>query len=731
MSASQGFGQEAFGKETGYLERIVNLFGHVPVFSDLAYILVKFLGLQNEADEWVPKFTIVLLGFAVPLAGILIRSLLHLWMVATRIVTKGTGANARFATFSEVFKGYTIPSQFSTIIFSFLSGLTLTLAVIMLLDVKINDVTFLVLGLFLGTLIRVWKGSYSEIRKKAQPYPLGRYNMLKLYLTGGYRLSFIRGDVKEQRESHMIVLGPTGSGKTTRYFIPGILEDSLNNCSAIVVEAKASEQEDMFKLIAPSWAAAGKKVILYDPWGGGGVSFNPLMSLKASFDDPETRDVIEDVVDAIYRTYEAEKGSASGDAAFHVDNEKRLLKNLLTVVLFKPKEERNLAAVYEVVNGTLESAIEYINSTISIKSSTTDMKNGGTGIEHDIRKHLSWFTDKDNGRPDLKTQMLSGLAGKLAVFSHPRVKECVVNDELDLDVVFKEPALFCIKSPLNVPGASTISSIIIRLLITRVPKKLTFGGGPNHKVYFYLDELPALCIPKFDQFTKTARSSGTGIIAAIQDRVDVADIIRPKLGISSVDGLLANFKTQVLLAGLQPGTAKFFSDAFGKKEFKARRTIRDTKNPIDFSYTNTRDEKPLLTADAIRGISTSDSIIVDSNSRPFFVRTIPWYSSSRYRGMIKKNANNEIKLHKKSSKPVKYQSPSVVSYPATDKKKVKHAFKDISDMNEDSSAAPAAFENSEDMEGGRTSGSSGSESLNQDAEVQIATHHSVPGVSDL
>lgn len=700
-NATKGFAQEAIGRDAGFLERIVNLFSDVPFFSDLAYVIVRFFHLEKEAAEWVPKFTIVLMAFAVPLTGVLIRAIFHIWMVVTRIVTKGTGANARFATFMEVFRGYTIPSRFSTVTFSYTAGFALVLLFAILLGIRMNGLLFLAISLGAGTGILMLKGNYGKIRSRTQPYPLGMYgHMLKLYLTGGYRLSFIRGDTKEQRDSHTIILGPTGSGKTTKYFIPGILEDAGNNCSVIFVEAKASAQEDMFSLVAPSWAAAGKKVILYDPWGDNSVSFNPLLGLKASFEDPVTRDTVEEVVDAIYRTYEAEKGSPSGDAAYYADQEKSLLKGLITICLYMPEGQRNLAAVYEVVNGTLESVVKYIHSAMSPKL-------GGPGMAEAIRKNLSWFTDMENGRSDLKASTLRGLAGKLAVFSHPRVRDRVINDELDLDIIFKEPTLFCIKSPLKVPGASTISSIIVRLLISRVPDKLAYGGGKNFKVYFYLDELQSLCIPKFDQFTKTARSSGTGIIAAVQDRTDIAEIIRAKLGINSVDGLLANFKTQVLLPGLQHGTTKHFSDSFGKREFRARRTIRSTQSPIDFSYTNTREEKLLLTPDNIRYMPEDRGIVVDSNNRPFFVQTVPWYRSSRYRSMIKANAGRQVEIYKKNGIAVSYESPPAPTYNLTDVKKVmkEKAFEDLvrSEQGLNAPFAPTGQEYDRAETGGRPS----------------------------
>ncbi len=142
-SATRGFGSDIIGRETGYVDDFIHLFDHVPVFSHLAYILVKMVGLENEADEWVPRFTMILIAFSLPLLKFLIRAIIHVSMVATRIVTKGTGANARFATFLEVFKEYSIPSHFSTILFSYLSGFALPLAILVMFKIRINDYLFL------------------------------------------------------------------------------------------------------------------------------------------------------------------------------------------------------------------------------------------------------------------------------------------------------------------------------------------------------------------------------------------------------------------------------------------------------------------------------------------------------------------------------------------------------------------------------------------------------------
>lgn len=667
------FASVAIGREATFLGRLMGLFAQIPILSDFAVKIIHALGMDHDAADLVPKLSFVLFAFIVGALPLLLRVVLHLFLVTTRAVTTGSGANARWAYSFEVFQNYTIPSLLSTQLSAYFFGHFIVIWVVMWFNLHFTVPIVIALSITVGFALRKAKGSYKRIRTLAQPFPLGGYRGINTYLTGGIRFSWFRGSRKEQRQGHTLIVGPSGSGKTSKFIVPGLLEDASNNCSVIAVEAKCSDQEDMFALIAPTWAAASKKVMLFDPWSGNSsekhssdpsqistsnystLSFNPLLNLRPSFRDPDTRDAVELVVDALYRTYETEKGSLSGDAQYHADQEKDLLKGILTISLFRPKAERNLSAIAELVHGTVEHILSYVTTTANLKTTShEDAK--------DILNNLQWFISANNIHVDSRAKMMRGIAGKLAVFTNPRVIPFVTSNQLDLDLVFREPTLLCIKAPLNVPGATTLASIIIRLLMSKVPHKPAYGAGDDFKIFFYLDELPSLAIPRFAEFCKTARSSGTGIVAAIQDRSDLADIIQPKLGITSIGGLISNFKTQIYLPGLSPDTAKYLSDAFGKTTIKKRRNMRSTTNPVDFNYTTTREEVLLITADQIRNMNQNKAIIVDMNLRPFFIYTAPWYRSMRYRNLEKRNRNVQVKIHNSETEVIEYKPPISPDY---------------------------------------------------------------------
>ena len=647
-----GYTSTPYGRPGSFADSLVDKFAHIPFFSNLAYKSLVFLRV-SDTDRYVGQLSMIycaLLLFVI--LPITIKVTMRIFMEITRSRVKGSGATGRWATFFEVYQKYSIPSKFSLVLSSYFLVFFTLMVINLAGSWHFSSILIGIVTAAFGTIIVIYRfPEYKKNRAMLQPYPLGRHKWMNIYLIGGERYSVIRGNSKEGRQAHMCIIGPSEAGKTKNFFIPPLLEDSLNYCSAVLVEAKAADDQDLFKLIAPSWIKARKKVILFDPWEGGGCSFNPLLGLNPSFSDPNTRDSIEAIVDAIYRTVEKlNEGSTSGAASYHVEIEKGLMKGFISLVLFKPKEQRNLAAVWEIVNGTVEMVRMHVMSVMNKSTSSTE-------LTEDINMAFEWFTDQKNGTDFDKSKTLRGIAEKLAIFSHPRVKPYVVKDELDLDILFKEPTLFCIKSPYNRPGAKTIASIIMRLIMLKVPNKRSYGAGDQFKLFLYLDELPSLAIPNFDEFTKTARSSGTGIICAIQAKSDMADIIKAKLGITSVDGLLSNFRTRIYLPGLDDTTTTSLSRAFGMTLYKGRRVVRSTEDFTKSNYMTSAAEKPLATPDEITHMPQNQCIIVDRNLHPFYATTIPWYKRGRYTSMVHSGKNVKIVLYKKACENIEYVSP--------------------------------------------------------------------------
>ncbi|MHB1545508.1 MAG: type IV secretory system conjugative DNA transfer family protein, partial [bacterium] len=81
---------------------------------------------------------------------------------------------------------------------------------------------------------------------------------------------------ERKRFEHLLIISPTGGGKTSRYIIPGIAADA--GYSGASVFAIDIDSPFLYESVKNDWIKAGKKVVLFDPYEEGKkVYFNPLI----------------------------------------------------------------------------------------------------------------------------------------------------------------------------------------------------------------------------------------------------------------------------------------------------------------------------------------------------------------------------------------------------------------------------------------------------------------------
>ncbi|MFI5304819.1 MAG: type IV secretory system conjugative DNA transfer family protein [Nitrospiria bacterium] len=208
--------------------------------------------------------------------------LIYLYLFLTRAGTRNSNiATGRFLTKREFKVNYFIPNRFQFfwpryfmifVIFPIVGIIFLPTMIEMLFPKLYSYAN--ILGLFLlagGSypsftyLINRNYLDYKASIEAMKVFPMGKMEGKNVGLVGGqYRDALGISYRKEQRQTHVLIVGPTGSGKTSAFLIPGLIEDAKSGDSCFVIDVKPDE--DLVDIVGPFWNKEGKKVILFDVW---------------------------------------------------------------------------------------------------------------------------------------------------------------------------------------------------------------------------------------------------------------------------------------------------------------------------------------------------------------------------------------------------------------------------------------------------------------------------------
>jgi type IV secretion system protein VirD4 len=568
--------------------------------------------------------------------------LVYFWLTR-RGMKNSEVATGRFATLQEIRKYYQLPGPPS--FYANRIVITIAIPVLFLLLVNAFDLLGVVLVTF-PTLLGIGLVMYFTpflnyqdyaIKLNLKPFPLGRWKGKRVGVLGGVFKNALNMRIREkQRQEHVLIVGPTGLGKTTTFFIPGLIEDAYSNDSCFVIDIK--DNGDIVDIVGPEWIKAGKKVISFNPWKKEeSIHFNPLLNLKPDLEDPITYYTIQTIVDSIYRVNEELVGKSSAEGSYYLGPEMRFLEGLMFAALFHPEEKRTIVAVAEEIAGTVESVTNFILAAIRVSE---DIK---TESVKQLYKEVGWFIDKPSSSSDRenpmdyngKRNMLNGIYKKVKVFLDPYVKRHFIRDELDLDIIFKEPCLFSIKAPQSKnPKGIILASIITRLVMLKVLETGEERTRRGHNVWMYLDEFASLKLPDITNFVATVRSSGGGVVAAIQDLEDLFTSTHATATGNSPQSLESNFGTTVILGGCSPETCKRASASFGDKLVLEKSKIQDVFAFFTFRSMKRWSKVPLVTQDSLQRMGDGRAMVTPNRRRPFWIEVTPYFRDKRYKKYV-------------------------------------------------------------------------------------------------
>lgn len=348
---------------------------------------------------------------------------------------------------------------------------------------------------------------------------------------------------------HVMVIGPSGSGKSFCFARPAIFQSILHGESAIVTDPKGELYEDTSRYAE----AHGYTVKIFnlsvttvsDSW-------NALAEVQGESDIVVAAQNFCNII--IANTQDSNAASQP----VYVDGPKNLLTSLVLCVLqssawFGP---RTLGGVYEMLCSSDEKIDEYMNALPA---------------GHPAQGLWNTYTTSS---PNMRGNIKMGLTTRLQVLQSDVIKNITGIDDIDLAAPGKSKCIYYVIMDDMNSTYKFLSSLFFTCLFNKLVKysRTLIGGRLPVSVNIIMDEFIAIGrLPDFDKKLATVRSAGISCSIIFQTLAQLQAAYPDGLW----ETLVSNCSTMLCLACNDLTTAKYLSDRSGTQTIALDQTRVD------------------------------------------------------------------------------------------------------------------------------------------------------------
>ena len=382
-----------------------------------------------------------------------------------------------------------------------------------------------------------------------------------------------------------LLIAPTGSGKSTSYVIPNLL--NISKGSSIVVTDPSGE---LFDKTSGYLESIGKNIIKVDVFDENSVSYNPLLNIRT-------------LADA-----------------------KNISKTLILQVAGKDPFWNISASNY------ISSYLLLCRDMSTDKINYLNFRNLKEFIAFSKSELNEFLEGKENITDETKLELKAALSGSanvrdttralaltsIELFSEQPFTTKTATNTLDIKSVRQKESIMYICMPEH---KIQKCKAFLSLLYTDIFN--TFLETKGYPTYFLIDEFANIGrIYGFESIITTSRKRDISISLIIQDIQQVAMVYGKNEASTIVSG---GCFTKMVLSGTSNETAKFLSELCGTETIETQsQSIRsgsgDSKNVSTAS-------RKLLNPDEVRRLNSDEALLVYGNKQPIKLNIKPCYKN--------------------------------------------------------------------------------------------------------
>ncbi|MCW8922402.1 MAG: type IV secretory system conjugative DNA transfer family protein [Gammaproteobacteria bacterium] len=432
----------------------------------------------------------------------------------------------------------------------------------------------------------------------------------KDYLNSSNTGLLLDGDTLHLSESdsfqNVAVMARIGTGKTSRYIIPNVLDKARKNCSIVVNDPKG----EVFQHTSGFMEKRGYKIIVIDPVNPSrSSSFNPL---SEATDDIELEQIAEILV-------RCGTPSAGGKDDFWLQGAIRFVSLFIKCLKNAGVENPgyfNLHNLYYLFQNFGEdgNALDEFMTRYTIHPDKPD----------DESLWNEWKGVLTGNKEGIQSFILNAITS-LKSLSNQNIAKLTAGTDIRLEEIREQKTIIYFITPAqHAEYYSFLTSLFFRSVFNacmrRMPDKKTLP------VYILYDEFGHSSIPNFVSTANTIRGYKVSLSIILQS-ISQLDARYGKDYAQSIQG---GFKTYITYSSADPQTCSFFENVIGKVRERQKKELDD---PTD-QYR----EYNLINSGEIRMIGEYEALIVSGNRQPVKLKTIPYFQNGQSKRQVKNGA---------------------------------------------------------------------------------------------